>query len=106
MNKIETKPIRTMCPMNCHPTLCGMVVKVTDGKLIEIAGDKDNPDSKGFLCVRGLAAKEIIGNHQRLLNPLIRENREKDNWRRADWNEALDLIAVRMREAGPGAVRF
>ena len=106
MNKIETKPIRTMCPMNCHPTLCGMVVKVTDGKLIEIAGDKDNPDSKGFLCVRGLAAKEIIGNHQRLLNPLIRENREKDNWRRADWNEALDLIAVRMRDAGPGAVGF
>ena len=106
MNKIESKEIRTMCPMNCHPTLCGMVAKVADGKLIDIAGDKDNPDSKGFLCVRGLAAKEIIGNHQRLLNPLIRENREKDNWRRADWNEALDLIAVRMREAGPEAVGF
>jgi len=24
---------RTMCPMNCHPTLCGMLVDVEDGKL-------------------------------------------------------------------------
>jgi hypothetical protein len=27
------KVVRTMCPMNCHPTFCGMLVEVDGGKL-------------------------------------------------------------------------
>jgi len=95
---------RTMCPMNCHPTLCGMLVDVEDGRLVGVAGDPENPDSRGFLCVRGQASREIIGNPQRLLHPLVRERRDADAWRRASWDEALDLIAARMRAAGPRAV--
>jgi len=49
----SAKVVRTMCPMNCHPTFCGMLVEVEDGKLKTVSGDKDNPDSQGFLCVRG-----------------------------------------------------
>ena len=45
----NTKVARTMCPMNCHPTLCGMLVEVEGGKLKTVGGDKDNPDSQGFL---------------------------------------------------------
>jgi anaerobic selenocysteine-containing dehydrogenase len=30
-----------------------MLVEVEDGKLKTVSGDKDNPDSQGFLCVRG-----------------------------------------------------
>ena len=37
--------IRTMCPMNCHPTFCGMQVAVEDDKLVSITGDEENPDS-------------------------------------------------------------
>ena len=37
--------VRTMCPMNCHPTFCGMLVEVDDGKLKTVSGDKENPDS-------------------------------------------------------------
>jgi anaerobic selenocysteine-containing dehydrogenase len=54
--------VRTMCPMNCHPTLCGMLVDVEDGRLLGVRGDPDNPDSQGFLCIRGQASREIIGN--------------------------------------------
>ncbi len=96
--------VRTMCPMNCHPTLCGMVVEVEDGRLLSVRGDPDNPDSQGFLCIRGQAAREIIGNPRRLLHPLVRARRGEDSWRRAGWDEALDLIAARMRAAGPEAV--
>ena len=39
------RTIRTMCPMNCHPTLCGMLVEVENGQLLEVKGDPDNPDS-------------------------------------------------------------
>ena len=83
-----------------------MVAEISDGKLVNISGDKSNPDSRGFLCVRGQAAGEIIGNDQRLLNPLIREKRGEDAWRKAGWDETLNLIASRMQEAGPSAVGF
>ncbi len=96
--------VRTMCPMNCHPTLCGMLVDVEDGRLLGVRGDPDNPDSAGFLCVRGQAAGEIIGNPRRLLRPLVRARRGADAWREVSWDEALDLIVARMRAAGGEAV--
>jgi len=96
--------VRTMCPMNCHPTLCGMVVEVEDGRLVSVHGDPDNPDSQGFLCIRGQASREIIGNEARLLHPLVRDRRRGGDWRRATWDEALDLVATRMRAAGGRAV--
>jgi len=98
------RTIRTMCPMNCHPTLCGMLVEVADGRLIEVRGDPENPDSRGFLCIRGQAARQIIDNPQRLLFPLVRDRRTDDAWRRASWDETLDLIVERMRSAGREAV--
>src|SRR5882672_8140117 len=96
--------VRTMCPMNCHPTLCGMVVEVEDGRLLSVRGDPDNPDSQGFLCIRGQASREIVGNASRLLHPLVRDRRGGGDWRRATWDEALDLVAARMRAAGGPAV--
>ena len=45
--------ITTMCPMNCIPTQCGMTVEVEENKLLSIKGDRHNPDSRGFLCIRG-----------------------------------------------------
>lgn len=96
--------IRTMCPMSCHPTLCGMLVEVEDGRLVKVGGDPDNPDSRGFLCIRGHASREIIGNPKRLLRPLVRTCRTEADWREASWDDALDLIAARMRAAGREAV--
>lgn len=90
----------TMCPMNCHPTQCGMRVDVQDGRLVGVKGDKENPDSRGFLCIRGQSSRQIIDNPKRLLKPLIRDRRGVDAWREASWDEALDLIAARCREAG------
>ncbi len=97
---------RTMCPMNCHPTLCGMIVETRGPEVVSVKGDKENPDSRGFLCVRGQAAGQIIDNPKRLLKPLIRTRRGEDDWREADWDEALDLIAGRMGRAGREATAF
>jgi anaerobic selenocysteine-containing dehydrogenase len=96
--------VRTMCPMSCHPTLCGMLAEVHDGRLVKIAGDPDNPDSQGFLCVRGRASREIIGNPKRLLQPLIRSRRTDDAWRETSWDEALELLVGRMQAIGREAV--
>ena len=90
--------------MNCHPTLCGMLVEVEGGRLLGVRGDPENPDSRGFLCVRGQASREIIDNPRRLLHPLVRTRRGEDGFRQVAWPEALDLVADRMRVAGREAV--
>jgi anaerobic selenocysteine-containing dehydrogenase len=79
--------------MNCHPTLCGMLVEVEENKVVNVRGDPDNPDSRGFLCIRGQAAREVFENPGRLLYPLVRDRRE-DPFRRATWDEALERIAA------------
>ena len=89
--------------MNCHPTLCGMRVEVEDGRLLGVSGDEENPDSQGFLCIRGQAAREIQDNPNRVLHPLVRERRT-DAWRRASWDEALDRIVGKMQAVGREAV--
>ena len=91
--------------MNCHPTLCGMLVTVDNGRVVSVAGDPDNPDSRGFLCIRGQASSEIVDNPRRLLHPMVRDRRADDAaWRTVTWEEALDRIAAAMRSAGPAAV--
>jgi anaerobic selenocysteine-containing dehydrogenase len=97
------RTVRTMCPMNCHPTLCGMLVDVEDGRLAGVRGDPDNPDSRGFLCMRGHAAREIIDNPQRVIHPLRRTGRS-GTWQRTTWDDALDTIADRAKAVGPQAV--
>lgn len=93
---------RTMCPMSCHPTLCGMIVEVEENKVVGVRGDPDNPDSRGFLCVRGQAAREVFDNPGRLLYPLVRDRRE-DPFRRATWDEALERITTALTAHPPQA---
>ncbi len=94
--------VRTMCPMNCHPTLCGMLAEVRDGHLVGVKGDESNPDSRGFLCIRGQAAREIFDNPARLLRPLARERRT-DAFGPVSWDEALDRIAASIAQSPPEA---
>lgn len=92
------RQVRTLCPINCHPTYCGMRVEVSDaGRLVGITGDRENPDSQGFLCIRGRATPEIFNNPRRLRTPLVRAGRRGENrWQPVSWDEALDRIAQKM----------
>jgi len=38
-----------------------MLVEIEDGRVLSVKSDPDNPDSQGFLCVRGQASK---GDHR------------------------------------------
>ena len=104
MSSSDSNTVRTMCPMNCAPTLCGMKATVKDEQLVKIQGDKENPDSQGFLCVRGQAAHEIIGNPKRLLHPMLRDSRDSDDWREVSWEEALDKIISAVQSVKPDEI--
>jgi anaerobic selenocysteine-containing dehydrogenase len=96
------RTVRTMCPMNCLPTVCGMRVEVEDDRVVGIHGDRENPESRGFLCLRGRSAGEIVDNSLRVLRPRVRQRRGPEAWRETGWGEALDRVAGAMRRAGPG----
>src|SRR5215467_5522848 len=94
ISPMPSRTVRTMCPMNCHPTFCGMLVDVSaEGRVLAVTGDPENPDSRGFLCIRGRAAVEIPHNGRRLAQPLMRDGRRgEDRWRAVSWSEAIDRI--------------
>jgi len=81
-----------------------MLASFDGERLVEVRGDKDNPDSQGFLCVRGQASREILGNPERVLLPLMRAGRNSDSWNEVSWDEALDRIVGDMRSVGRESV--
>lgn len=96
---VERRQIRTMCPMNCHPAQCGMRVEVEGERVVSVKGDPQNPDSRGFLCIRGQATREIPRNPRRLLAPLRRAGaRGEDRWEQITWEEAYSLIVERIQQ--------
>ena len=94
----------TTCPYNCWPVNCGLRVEVRDGEVVALEGNPHHDLSRGMLCIKGQSCGEIIRSEARLTTPLMREGeRGEGRWREASWDEALDLVAERMRgniEAG------
>ncbi len=99
------RQITTMCPMNCLPTQCGMTVEVEENKLLSLKGDPNNPDSRGFLCIRGRATNEIFDNPKRLLRPLRRVGKREDNrWEPCSWDDAYAMIVDAIQQTQPERV--
>lgn len=88
-----------MCPMNCHPTHCGLLVDVADDRVVGVRGDPEHPESQGFVCVRGQAAPGIVDNAARVLEPRARS--ADGTWQSTTWADALDTIAAAIRDVGP-----
>ncbi|HYC93169.1 MAG TPA: molybdopterin oxidoreductase family protein [Thermoanaerobaculia bacterium] len=90
--------VRAVCPHDC-PDTCSMLVTVQDGRAVRMAGDPDHPVTRGFLCTKVAKYLERTYHDGRLLYPQIRTGAKGEGkFRRATWDEALDLIAARLRE--------
>jgi thiosulfate reductase/polysulfide reductase chain A len=77
---------------------CGVMVWVENGRVAEIAGDKEHPVSRGFICVKGTHAAEFHYRPDRIHWPLKRVGaRGEDRWQRIEWDQALDEIAGKLR---------
>ncbi|MBV9228040.1 MAG: molybdopterin-dependent oxidoreductase [Chloroflexi bacterium] len=101
------RQVKTLCPMNCNPTYCGMLVEVENDRVIAIKGDLENPDSRGFLCMRGHATREIPHNSRRLLSPLRRVGkRGEDRWQPISWEDAYGLLVGHIQQTSRNRVGF
>ncbi len=88
----ELTQVRTTCPY-CGVG-CQMDVQVKDGRIVKVTGADAVPND-GKLCVKGRFGWNFVHHPDRLKTPLIKEN---GAFREASWDEALDLVASRMKE--------
>ncbi|MEU7530447.1 molybdopterin oxidoreductase family protein [Saccharothrix sp. NPDC042600] len=86
-----------------HCPYCALqcAMSVTDGKV----SPREFPTNRGGLCQKGWTSAELLTSPARLTTPLVRRAGEL---RPATWDEALDLVAAKLRdlraEHGPDAV--
>jgi len=101
--------IASMCEMCVWR--CGLLAKVEEGRVVKLEGNPDHPHSKGKLCPRGQSGLMNTYDPDRVLTPLIRVGKRGEGlFRKASWNEALDLVASKMldikQKYGPEAMIF
>ncbi len=101
---VEIKYVPTICPY-CG-TGCGINFVVKDDKIVGVEPYKRHPVNEGKVCPKGNFGYEFINREDRLTTPLIKENGE---FREASWDEALDLVANKLKEVSdedPNKVGF
>lgn len=80
---------------------CGCIATVEDGVLTRIEADPNHPTGQA-LCVKAKAAPEAVHAPGRLLFPQRRtqpKGSKDPGWQRIRWDEALDLLAEKIRTA-------
>ena len=104
--------VKTVCPY-CGVG-CGMILHVTDGRVVRVSGDRDHPANFGSLCTKGSTVHQTIHTADRLAHA---QRRRFDGWtapgrggpfERVPLDVALQTVADRLRETialhGPDAV--
>ncbi len=98
----ERTRVRTTCPY-CGVG-CQIDLHVKDGRIVKVTGADAEPN-EGRLCVKGRFGMGFVHHPDRLQTPLIKEN---GAFREATWDEALALVARRLKEIkeqyGPGKI--
>jgi len=80
---------------------CGMRARRIGGRVVKLEGHPSHPRNLGTLCPKGVAQITALYDPNRVRTPLIRTNEKgvPGKFRPATWDEALDLVAQKIKEA-------
>ena len=91
------------CPL-CE-AMCGLEIRVSDGTVDRIRGDRADVWSKGYVCPKGTAIGHLHHDPDRVRRPMVRSG---DRWEEVDWETAFarcdELIAGVLERHGKDAV--
>ena len=90
-----TRETATICPY-CAVG-CGIIVGTQDGKVANTEGDPDHPISRGALCSKGSALRQLINSERRITRPMYRAPNAAE-WQEVEWEWALAEIARRIKQ--------
>jgi len=95
--KVDLKRTPTYCEV-CFWKCAGWVYKTSEGKIWKITGNDEDQHCNGRFCPRGTGGVGMYYDEDRLKTPLIRvEERGKQVFREASWDEALEYVATKMK---------
>ncbi len=77
------------------PGGCGVRARVVDGRVVKVEGNPFHPVNKGRLCPVGQASLQLLYHPDRLRTPMIRD--AGNNLRPAPWEEAISLVAQKLK---------
>jgi len=99
------RPAREVRSICCYCGCgCGIKLGIRGNTIVGVRGDEDSPASKGRLCVKGrFGIAGFVHHPERLTTPLIRRDGGLEE---ASWDEALDLVASRLKGYTPNEVAF
>jgi len=91
----------TQCPVGCNTTLNTRREAVSGGKYVvkRVMPRQNEQVNEIWICDKGRFGYHYAQHAERLEQPLIRKN---GSLTQASWDEALDLIAYRMRPVNQG----
>jgi len=75
----------------CHlcEAMCGLEIKVKNNEVLSIRGHKEDIYSKGHICPKGVALKDLHEDVNRLKEPV---KKTASGWEKISWEEAYDLV--------------
>jgi formate dehydrogenase alpha subunit len=84
-----------------------MNLSVKDGYIYRVDAPYNAAPNYGMLCVKGRYGTDFVRHPSRVKSPLIRMNRDEGRsaepvWRKASWQEALDLVADELTRIAKG----
>lgn len=74
---------------NLCEAMCGLEIRVEEGRVIKIEGDKNDPFSRGHICPKAVALKDIYEDPNRLKFPV---KRIAEGWKQISWEEAFEEV--------------
>src|SRR5438128_2030233 len=100
--------VKTACPHDC-PDACSMLAYIEEGRLLRVAGNPENPFTRGNLCRKVAHYEERVYSPDRVHYPMRRVGRKGDGeFERIGWDEAIAEIAAKWKaiiaESGPEAI--
>ena len=80
---------------NLCEAMCGLDIKVVDSEITSIAGDKNDAFSRGHICPKAVAMKDIYNDPNRLKTPV---RRTADGWEGISWAAAFSEIIEKTQQ--------
>src|SRR6187549_713597 len=91
--------VATACPLDC-PDSCSLAVTVERGRITKIDGSRRAASTDGYICGKVRRFDRRVYGEDRVQFPQVRKGlKGRADFARVTWDEALDLIVTRMREA-------